>query len=101
MAPVCAPSCPRSMDEAGWREAHPSIELSIVCVHKGRYVKYHEYNPHQILQDTVKCFWIHEGSYPTESKQDITPDGCVELIFSFGSPYLLLTTNPPTPLATG
>ena len=64
-------------------------------------MKYREYNPHQVLQDTVKCFWIHEGSYPTESKQDITPDGCVELIFSFGSPYLLLTTNPPTPLATG
>jgi len=73
----------------------------IVIVQKGRNVKYREYNPHQVLQDAVKCFWIHEGSYPTESKQEITPDGCVELIFSFGSPYLLLTTNPPTPLAAG
>src|SRR5262249_8293826 len=68
---------------------------------KSRNVKYREYNPHQVLQDTVTCFWIHEGSYPNDSKQDITPDGCVELIFSFGSPYLLLTTTPPTPLATG
>jgi AraC-like DNA-binding protein len=61
-------------------------------------VKYHEYIPHQILRDTVKCFWIHEGTYPTESHQDITPDGCVEMIFNFGSPYLLRTTNPPTVL---
>src|SRR5262249_11892981 len=68
---------------------------------KSRNVKYREYNPHQVLQDTVKCFWIHEGNYPTESKQDITPDGCVEVIFSFGDPYLLLSTTPPTPLATG
>jgi AraC-like DNA-binding protein len=61
-------------------------------------VIYHEYIPHAILQDTVKCFWIHEGTYPSESKQDITPDGCVELIFNFGSPYLLMTTTPPTAL---
>ena len=61
-------------------------------------MKYHEYIPHQLLQESVKCFWIHEGDYPSESKQDITPDGCVELIFNFGSPYLLLTTTPPTPL---
>src|SRR5262249_26002 len=61
-------------------------------------MKYREYNPHDLLQDSVKCFWIHEANYPSESKQDITPDGCVELIFNFGSPYLLLTTTPPTPL---
>ena len=61
-------------------------------------MKYHEYNPHQVLADTVKCFWIHEGTYPTQDRQDITPDGCVELIFNFGDPYRLLTTTPPTPL---
>jgi AraC-like DNA-binding protein len=61
-------------------------------------VKYREYRPHPILQDTVKCFWTHEASYPSECKQDITPDGCVELIFNFGSPYVLLTTTPPTTL---
>jgi AraC-like DNA-binding protein len=65
---------------------------------QGRNVKYHEYTPHQFLEDTVKCFWIHEGTYPSESKQDITPDGCVELIFNFGSPYRLLTTEPPAAL---
>src|SRR5215831_20887572 len=71
---------------------------STVSPQKGRNVRYHEYKPHPILQDTVKCFWTHEASYPSECKQDITPDGCVELIFSFGSPYLLLTRTPPAPL---
>jgi AraC-like DNA-binding protein len=61
-------------------------------------VKYHEYKPHLILEDTVKCFWIHEGRYSADTTQEITPDGAVELIFNFGSPYLLLTTTPPTQL---
>jgi len=61
-------------------------------------LKYHEYSPHSILTGTVKCFWIHEATYSAGSVQDITPDGCVELIFNFGSPYLLLTTTPPTAL---
>jgi len=61
-------------------------------------VKYHEYKPHSILEDNVKCFWIHEGRFSAETTQDITPDGAVELIFNFGSPYLLLTTTPPTRL---
>src|SRR5215831_12627392 len=59
---------------------------------------YHEYEPHAILKDSVKCFWIHEGSSPSDAEQDIEPDGCVELIFNFGSPYLLRTTSPPTTL---
>jgi AraC-like DNA-binding protein len=32
--------------------------------------------------------------------QPITPDGCVELIFNFGSRYLLRTTTPPRALPT-
>jgi AraC-like DNA-binding protein len=58
-------------------------------------VKYHEYRPHPILRDTVKCFWIHEATYSADQLQAITPDGCVELLFNFGSPYLLSTTTPP------
>jgi AraC-like DNA-binding protein len=59
---------------------------------------YNEHRPHAILQDTVKCFWVHEGTYAADQVHDITPDGCVELIFNFGSPYLLLTTSPPRAL---
>src|SRR5262245_3334184 len=58
-------------------------------------VMYHEYQPHPVLQDTVKCFWTHEATYSADQLQPITPDGCVELIFNFGSPYLLCTTTPP------
>jgi AraC-like DNA-binding protein len=63
-------------------------------------VKYLELEPHSLLHESVKCFWIHEASFPRAIERDITPDGCVELIFNFGSPYLLLTTNPPTELPT-
>jgi AraC-like DNA-binding protein len=58
-------------------------------------VQYHEYRPHAILEDTVKCFWTHEATYSADMVQDITPDGCVELIFNFGSPYVLLSQTPP------
>lgn len=61
-------------------------------------VKYHEYDAHEILADTVKCFWIHEATYRSETAQDIDPDGCVELIFNFGDPYRLRTTDPPKAL---
>lgn len=61
-------------------------------------MQYREYPPHAILQDTVKCFWIHEETYAADAVYDIAPDGCVELIFNFGTPYVLLTTTPPTTL---
>jgi AraC-like DNA-binding protein len=63
-------------------------------------VKYQEYVPHPILQDTVKCFWTNEATYPSETTQHIPPDGCVELIFNFGNPYVLLTAGSPITLPT-
>lgn len=61
-------------------------------------MRYHEYRPHAILQDTVKCFWIHEATHAAETQQEITPDGCVELIFNFGDPYFLRTAPRPSAL---
>jgi AraC-like DNA-binding protein len=61
-------------------------------------VKYRESKPHPILHDTVKCFWIHEGSYSADDIQTIAPDGCIELIFNFGNPYILLSATPPRTL---
>lgn len=58
-------------------------------------MKYCEHTPHPILAEAVKCFWTHEGEYSADRIQQITPDGCVELIFNFGSPYRLLTESPP------
>jgi AraC-like DNA-binding protein len=63
-------------------------------------VKYQERKPHPILESTVRCLWTHERTYSADTIQSITPDGCVELIFNFGSPYLLLTTTPPCVLPT-
>jgi AraC-like DNA-binding protein len=61
-------------------------------------VKYHEYEAHPILRDSVKCFWIHEATYPEDVEQDIAPDGCVELILNFGDPYLLRRGDSSSPL---
>jgi AraC-like DNA-binding protein len=61
-------------------------------------LKYQERKPHPILEDTVRCFWTHEGTYSPDTTQSITPDGCVELIFNFGSPYRVLTATPPREL---
>jgi AraC-like DNA-binding protein len=63
-------------------------------------VKYRESLPHSILKESVKCFWTHEGTYSADTIQSITPDGCVELIFNFGRPYLLRSVTPPRTLPT-
>jgi AraC-like DNA-binding protein len=61
-------------------------------------VQYSEHTPHPILEETVKCFWTHEGTYTPDKIQPITPDGCIELIFNFGSPYRLVSRTPPQQL---
>jgi len=61
-------------------------------------MRYREYEPHSILQDSVKCFWVHDSEDSPATEQDIVPDGCVELIFNFGSPYLLRTATGLSPL---
>src|SRR5262249_10851985 len=82
------PVCPRR---------HPAA-ANHFCLEAGGGVEYRERTPHPILQATVRCFWIHEAACPSDTNQAITPDGGVELIFNFGSPYSLLTTTPPTRL---
>jgi len=61
-------------------------------------VQYDEHKPHRLLEEAVKCFWTHEGTYSLEKIQPITPDGCIELIFNFGSPYRLMSRTPPQQL---
>ena len=53
-------------------------------------MRYHEYQPHEALRDEVRCLWVLDHEYPPDSVQDVTPDGCAELIFSFGAPYVPL-----------
>jgi len=57
-------------------------------------MKYKEHLPHSSLQDHVKCFWILEREYtPDNPTEDVTPDAFIELIFNFGSPYVLLSED--------
>ncbi len=53
-------------------------------------VMYREFLPHTALQDSVKRFWTLERDYsPANPTDEIVPDACVELIFNFGSAYVL------------
>ena len=53
-------------------------------------VTYREFRPHAALHDSVKCFWVLERDYtPMRPTDELTADACVELVFNFGSPYVL------------
>lgn len=62
-------------------------------------MKFREYQPHDLLRDDVRCFWILDTEYPEDGHEDVTPDGCVELILSFGQPYRSPETGRPLPTA--
>jgi AraC-like DNA-binding protein len=53
-------------------------------------VRYSEYHPQPPLNALVECFWAlesnSEGTPPTPER--ILPDGCVELILNFASPFV-------------
>jgi AraC-like DNA-binding protein len=51
-------------------------------------MRYHEYTPHAVLRDCVKCLWILEKEYPPDDgDESVTPDACIELILNVGVPY--------------
>lgn len=59
-------------------------------------MKYQEHLPHSSLHDYVKCFWILEKEYtPEDSREEVIPDACIELIFNFGARYVLLPDGLP------
>jgi len=66
----------------------------------GREMKYREFTPHEALRDDVRCLWILEQDHPEGSIQAVTPDGCVELILNFGSPYRPMAGRAKAPLPT-
>jgi AraC-like DNA-binding protein len=52
-------------------------------------IKYQEFIPHTVLQNHVKRFWILEKQYTAEdSREEVLPDACIELILNFGSAYV-------------
>jgi AraC-like DNA-binding protein len=51
-------------------------------------MRYHEYAPHAVLHDCVKCLWILEKDYtPDDDEESVVPDACIELILNVGAPY--------------
>ncbi len=53
---------------------------------------YQTFEPQQDLTPLIKCYWTLES--PKEispGKQTIVPDGCMEMIFHYGDPYLQYT----------
>ncbi len=52
-------------------------------------VRYQEFLPHTVLQDSVKRFWMMEREYTPENPyEEVIPDACIELMFNFGVPYV-------------
>ena len=49
---------------------------------------YTEYPPPAALKDWVKCLWSIRDE-PSESVQEVWPDGCVELVFNAGDTFLV------------
>src|SRR5215212_2869546 len=51
-------------------------------------MRYHEYAPHAVLHDCIKCLWILEKEYtPDDGEESVVPDACIELILNVGAPY--------------
>jgi len=51
-------------------------------------MRYHEYAPHAVLLDCVKCLWILEKEYTADDGDEtVVPDACIELILNVGAPY--------------
>ncbi|MCD7973197.1 MAG: helix-turn-helix domain-containing protein [Candidatus Azobacteroides sp.] len=66
---------------------------------------YQEHTPHILLKSWIETYWSTEASFHRKVRQNILPDGCVDIIFSFGdplenqfslrSPYLIGTMTAP------
>lgn len=48
---------------------------------------FQQYNPAPQLRNYIKNYWVLEGDEISEKPDIIVPDGCIEMIFHYGSPY--------------
>jgi AraC-like DNA-binding protein len=49
-------------------------------------MQHQEFDPPEVLRDTIKCFWYNNREFGTsESSFEVIPDGYAEIIFHFGS----------------
>lgn len=57
-------------------------------------MNYQTYAPQEDLADFVKCYWtLSAPASPTEERQRIIPDGCMEMIFHSGDAYRQYLTD--------
>ncbi len=55
---------------------------------------YKEFAPVDVLAEFIKCFWVLERTYDTETPcENILPDSYIEFILNFGVPYYLKGTK--------
>jgi AraC-like DNA-binding protein len=55
---------------------------------------YQTYTPGELLENFVKCYWTLEApAVEHPEKQRIVPDGCMEMIFHYGSRYRQYTSS--------
>lgn len=52
-------------------------------------MRYREFHPQPPLNTVIECFWAleNDGQTPEHHPERILPDGCVEIILNFASPF--------------
>lgn len=56
---------------------------------------YNEYKPIASLESYIKCIWVLENPLHDETVNVVFPDGCMELIFHYGTPFNRIYNNIP------
>jgi len=62
---------------------------------------YQEYNPHILLSPYIDKYWISQGTVSEEFISKVLPDGCVDIIYAFGSSAEKHSMTDSTPYIIG
>src|SRR6185437_10441440 len=60
---------------------------------------YVEYAPPAALREYVECFWTRGAASEIEGRHHVIPDGCIDLLFTYGS--LAASEGPASAMAVG
>lgn len=64
-------------------------------------MKYYEYQPSTLLLPYIETYWSTEGFSNQIKEEKILPDGCVDIIFSFGDSFTENSLTPFIPNVVG
>jgi AraC-like DNA-binding protein len=62
-------------------------------------VRYCEFAPHAALRPYVRCYWELEGT--GNGVETILPDGCAEVVFHYGDPFVRAGRKQPSAIFVG